>query len=171
MRATMCDPNHRRSSTSDRVKDPRRIAAIFRVCLVSAIVSAFVLPTTQAEEPSGKSMFLLIYKPGPAWIAGKPQSQQRLKEHFNYILDLYAKGAVTLAGGFTDPAAGGAAVLVMESEAQARELAINDPAVKTGVFVHELRPWRPVDWERQLQKRNASRSQAAGDIAEKPTAK
>jgi len=156
---------------SDRIKDHCRIAAIFRVYLVSALLCALLLPAVQAEEPSGKSMFLVIYRPGPAWIAGKPQSQQRLKEHFNYILDLYAQGAVKLAGGFTDEAAGGAAVLVVESEAQARDLAVNDPAVKTGVFVHELRPWRPVDWEQHLKKRNASRSQAAGDTAEKPTAK
>ena len=137
----------------------RRITVIFRVCLVSAVLCAFLLPVLQAEEATGKSMFLLLYRPGPAWIAGKPQSQQRLKEHFNYFLDLYAQGEVKLAGGFTDEAAGGAVVLVVDNEARANEFARNDPAVKEGVFVYELRPWRPVDWELQLRRRNEKRTE------------
>ena len=132
---------------------------ILRVCLTSAILCAFLPPVSQAQEAPGKSTFLLVYRPGPAWIAGKSQSQQRLKEHLNYILDLYAQGAVKLAGGFTDEAAGGAVVLVAANEARADELARSDPAVKEGVFAYELRPWRPVDWELQLRKRNEKRAE------------
>jgi uncharacterized protein len=138
--------------------DYRRITTIFRVCLLSAVLCALLLPVLKAEEATGKSMFLLVYRPGPAWIAGKPQSQQRLKEHFNYILDIYAQREVKLAGGFTDEAAGGAVVLVVDNEARANELARNDPAVKEGVFLYELRPWHPVDWELQLRRRNEKRT-------------
>jgi uncharacterized protein len=139
--------------------DYRRITVIFRVCLVSAVLCAFLPPLLQADEATGKSMFLLVYRPGPAWIAGKPQSQQRLKEHFNYILDRYAQGEVKLAGGFTDEAAGGAVVLVVDNEVRANEFARSDPAVKESVFAYELRPWRPVDWELQLRKRNEKRTE------------
>ena len=137
----------------------RRITAIFRICLVSAVFCAALPPVSQAGDATSKPMFLLVYRPGPAWIAGKPQSQQRLKKHFNYILDLYAHGEVNLAGGFTDEAAGGAVVLVVDSEARANELARNDPAVKEGVFLYELRPWRPVDWQLHLNKRNEKRAE------------
>jgi hypothetical protein len=52
-----------------------------------------------AESPSGaKITFLIIYRPGPAWPQGQPVSELPLKEHGTYMLSLYAKGVMKLAG-------------------------------------------------------------------------
>jgi hypothetical protein len=55
------------------------------------------LSLTAAEEKQHippKATFLVIYRPSPAWLAGKPISEQPLKEHGTYILSLYAQGLV-----------------------------------------------------------------------------
>ena len=112
------------------------------------------LPYAEAdtEPPTGaKITFLLIYRPGPAWPQGKSVSDLPLKEHGNYMLSLYAKGAMKLAGPLTDNA-GGAVVLEVSSESEAKAIVANDPAVKAGIFVHELHPWAPVSWESYLKK-------------------
>lgn len=91
-------------------------------------------------EPSSRAKltFLVIYRPGPAWPRGKSESELPLKDHGNYMLSLYAQGLMKQAGPLTDNT-GGAIVA-------------NDPAVKAGVFVHELHPWAPVAWEKYLKK-------------------
>jgi uncharacterized protein YciI len=98
---------------------------------------------TAAEEKqhiAPKATFLVIYRPGPAWLAGKPISEQPLKEHGTYMLSLYAQGLVKLAGPLTDNA-GGAVVLEVVNEAVAKAIVTDDPAVKYGIFVYEMHPW------------------------------
>jgi len=104
------------------------------------------------EPPSSaKITFLIIYRPGPAWPQGKSVSELPLKEHGSYMLSLYAKGVMKLAGPLTDNA-GGAVVLEVSSDEEAKAIVANDPAVKAGIFVHELHPWAPVSWESYLKK-------------------
>ena len=100
---------------------------------------------------STKTTYLVVYRPGPAWVAGKPVAEQPLKEHGKYMLSLYAKGTLKLAGPFLDDA-GGAVVFEAESEAEAKSLVSADPAVVTRVFVAELHPWKMVDWEQYIKK-------------------
>lgn len=105
-----------------------------------------------AQEPKAtKSTFLVIYKPGPAWIAGKPVTEQPLKEHGRYLLSLYATGSLKFAGPFLDDS-GGAAAFEAADEAEAKAIVEKDPAVVSRVFVYELHPWRLVEWERHLKK-------------------
>lgn len=103
-------------------------------------------------EPTGaKNTFLVIYRPGPAWPQGKSVSELPLKEHWHYMLSLYARGVMKLAGPLTDNT-GGAVVLEVSSESEARAIVADDPAVKAGIFLHELHPWAPVSWESYLKK-------------------
>jgi uncharacterized protein len=136
-----------------------RIGSVFRACLIGTILCMPQFAAVQAAEPPGKITFLLVYRPGPAWLAGKPVSEQPLKEHGSYMLSLYAKGVLKFAGPFTDDA-GGAVVLEVDSEAQAREIVANDPAVLTHVFVHELHPWRLMPWDQYLKKDDAASNPA-----------
>jgi len=106
---------------------------------------------TPAEAVAARTTFLVIYRPGPAWLQGKPVSEQPLKEHGKYLLSLYAKGTMKSAGPFTDDA-GGAVVLEAADLQEAKAMVLEDPAVKTGVFLYELHPWRPVTWEKYLKK-------------------
>jgi uncharacterized protein YciI len=98
---------------------------------------------TAAEEKqqiTPKATFLVIYRPGPAWLAGKSISEQPLKEHGTYMLSLYIQGLVKLAGPLTDDA-GGAVLLEVVNESAAKAIVTEDPAVKYGIFVYEMHPW------------------------------
>ena len=96
--------------------------------------------------------FLVVYSPGPSFRTGKPLKEQPLKEHGKYMLDLYAQGALVSAGGFLDDT-GGAVILNAPDQAAATAIAENDPAVRSGVFVYELHPWRLQDWAQHLKRR------------------
>src|SRR4030095_13647963 len=84
-------------------------------------------------------------RPAPPWRAAQPLAKQPLKEHGRYMLDLYRRGLLQLAGPFGDDS-GGALVFRAPSEREARAIVAADPAVVDGVFRYELRPWKLVAW-------------------------
>jgi uncharacterized protein YciI len=98
-----------------------------------------------------KKIFLVIYKPGGAWVKGKPVSEQPLHDHGKYLLELYKSGILKFAGPFTDDT-GAAAALEVFDEVEARNLLERDPAVINKIMVYETRPWRLVAWENYLKK-------------------
>ena len=89
--------------------------------------------------------FLIIYRPGPAWVAGKSAAVQPPPEHGRYLLDLYKQGQLRLAGPFGDDT-GAALVLEAPDEVQARQLVEADPAVVQEIFRYELHPWTLIPW-------------------------
>ena len=93
-----------------------------------------------------KQYFLIIHSPGPAWKVGEGFQNQNLMEHGGYIHSLYQKGIAIEGGPFLDDS-GGMAIIMAEDAAQAEEIMNQDPALKSGVFTAELRPWMRVDWE------------------------
>ena len=119
--------------------------------LAQSLVCGQQMPPAGAEPPNVKSTFIVIYKPGSAWLAGKPLSEQPLREHGKYMLDLYSKGTLKFAGPFLDDT-GGAVVFEAPGEAEAKAIVANDPAVVTRVFAAELHPWRLVEWEKLVKK-------------------
>lgn len=123
--------------------------------LLALVVASAMLPQAGAGAAetvaAEKTTYLLIYRPGPAWPQGKLVSELPLREHGSYMLSLYSKGLMKMAGPLTDNA-GGAVVLEVSDEAEAREIVANDPAIKSRIFIHELHPWAPVQWEKYLEK-------------------
>jgi len=93
-----------------------------------------------------KYYFLIIHRPGPAWIEGKGFYEQKLMDHGSYIHSLYEKGIVVEGGPFLDHK-GGMAIIAVEDPDQANEIVAQDPAIIEGVFTAELHPWMRVDWE------------------------
>jgi uncharacterized protein YciI len=93
-----------------------------------------------------KPTYLLLYRPGPAWIPGRPVGEQPLREHRRYLQGLAAKGVLRMAGPFADDA-GGAVAFEAEDMAAASALALADPAVVSRVFLFEVHPWA-LAWER-----------------------
>lgn len=126
-----------------------------------AVVLCSSQSLTVAEEKqqiAPKVTFLVIYRPGPAWLAGKSVSEQPLKEHGKYMLRLYVKGSMKLAGPLTDNA-GGAVVLDVADEAEAKSIVMEDPAVKSGIFVYEMHPWELKPWDEYAKKaKNSTQS-------------
>lgn len=107
--------------------------------------------TGKPTEPTTRATYLVIYRPGPAWLTGKSIMEQPLKEHGKYMLSLYTKGSMRLAGPLTDDA-GGAVLLEVFDEAEAKGIVVNDPAVKSGIFVYELHPWKLQPWDELAKK-------------------
>jgi uncharacterized protein YciI len=71
------------------------------------------------------------------------------------MLSLYIKGSMKLAGPLTDNA-GGAVLLEVSNEAEAKAIVGNDPAVKSGIFVSEMHPWKLQPWEDFAKKAKAA---------------
>jgi uncharacterized protein YciI len=118
-----------------------------QLCAVCALFLLLLALPAAGQEAPAKVTVLVVYKPGPSWIAGKPMLEQPLKGHGPYLLSLYKKGMLKFAGPFSDNA-GGALVLEVADESAGRQLISEDPAVKTGVFVYELHPWALVAWDK-----------------------
>ena len=128
---------------------------LIKLTLCLLLACAVVAQNSERPDrgaPPAKSTFLIVYKPGPAWIAGKPLAQQPLGEHGRHILDLYSQGQLQMAGPFSDDA-GGAAVIYAANQDEAKTMVMHDPAVVSGVFIFELHPWKLVDWESRLKNR------------------
>jgi len=127
-----------------------------RLLLLGLVVLLYSAQSFKAadekQQIKPKITFLVIYRPGPAWLTGKSISEQPLKEHGKYMLGLYVKGSMKFAGPLTDNA-GGAVVLEVADESQAKAIVAEDPAVKSGLFIYEMHPWESKPW---------------GDYAKKP---
>jgi uncharacterized protein YciI len=114
-----------------------------------------VTETASPQETATKANYLILYRPGPAWLTGKSVMEQPLKEHGKYMVSLYVKGSMKLAGPLTDNA-GGAVLLEVSNEAEAKAIVANDPAVMSGVFVYEMHPWKLQPWEKFAKKGKAA---------------
>jgi len=125
-----------------------------RLALLVSLALAAGAAARAAQQPpaaSDERLYLVSYRPGPAWVAGKPLAEQPLREHGRYMLGLYTKGALKFAGPFTDDA-GGAAAFEAASAEEAQAIVAADPAVSSQVFLAELHPWALVDWEKRAKK-------------------
>ena len=109
--------------------------------LAGLLVSSEVAAQQQTKQPS----YLCVYRPGPHWLPGKPLSEQPLREHGRYMLDLYKRGVMRMAGRFAD-GSGGAMLFGADDDASAQAIVAADPAVVAQTFRSELRQWAFVDW-------------------------
>jgi uncharacterized protein len=111
-------------------------------------------PEKPGAAPAQKPVYLVVYRPGPAFIEGQPLKAQPLRPHFNYMLELYRKGTLRFGGGFADDS-GGAAMFEANGDAEAAALIAVDPAVTSRVFAYELHRWNLVAWEKVVAQPSA----------------
>lgn len=97
-------------------------------------------PAAVAAAP--RPLFLFLYRPGPAWVAGRPMIEQDLRPHGAYMRRLFDEGRLFAGGGFVGED-GGMAVVRADDLAGAQALLAADPAITSGVFTAEIRQWRP----------------------------
>lgn len=124
--------------------------------LILTAISCFVIqaqsdPSKTIGKAMQKETFIIIYKPGTAWINGKPVTEQPLKEHGKFLLDLYKSKILLYAGPFGDDT-GGAAVIEMSNVEEAKKIVERDPAVTSKVMIYEIHPWKLVPWENYVKK-------------------
>jgi len=72
------------------------------------------------------------------------EEEQTISEHFSYLKDLTEAGVVLLAGRTlnTDHSSFGIVIFSASSEEEARQIMLDDPAVKRRVMRAELYPYR-----------------------------
>jgi uncharacterized protein YciI len=136
-----------------RAGDRRQFVQMGLAGLGAALATGAVAPVADAaaDHPaaaarSAQPSFLCVYRPGARWLPGKPLAEQPLREHGRYMLELYRRGVMRLAGRFADDS-GGAMLFGADDEASAQAIVAADPAVVAQTFTYELRQWAFVDWE------------------------
>jgi uncharacterized protein len=106
-----------------------------------------VAPAPPAKPFAMRTYTFVLLKRGPAWSLDEtPESKQIFEGHMANIKAMGKAGKLVLAGPFDAPAGdrtayAGLFVLDVPSDDEARALLANDPAVASGRFVVELRPW------------------------------
>lgn len=94
-----------------------------------------------------RSYTFVLLRRGPKWTNDDtPETAQLAEGHMANIQAMAKAKKLVLAGPFDAPdddrsAYAGLFVLDVASEAEARALLANDPAIKAGRFVPELRRW------------------------------
>jgi uncharacterized protein YciI len=87
-------------------------------------------------------MFVIIYTPGPAWLAGKSVFEQPFyREHGRYMHQLFVDKRLLMGGPFLDNQ-GALGILDVASVAQALEIVERDPAVLAQFVEAHVHPWQ-----------------------------
>ena len=112
-------------------------------CLPGQVAAGVAGPAAQAAAPSPVPvLYVLHYRPGPAWKPGRPLSEQGLERHGAYMRELAARGEI-LAAGPLSTIEGGLVILRVDSLETATARMRADPAVQAGQFIGEASVWRP----------------------------
>jgi uncharacterized protein YciI len=134
----------RRRLTVNAPRSPPRRAAI-AAALGAALLAATACVHAQAppaEAASQQQLFLFQYSRGPAWREGVPMREQGLGPHAAYMRQLQEQGRLFAGGGYASDD-GGMAIVMCADMDEARAILAADPAITSGIFVAELRHWRP----------------------------
>jgi uncharacterized protein YciI len=115
--------------------------AVLVVALLGAPACAHA-QTPPAEAPAAQQLFLFQYARGPAWREGVPMREQGLGPHGAYMRQLQEQGRLFAGGGYASDD-GGMAIVMCANIDEARAVLAADPAITSGIFVAELRHWRP----------------------------
>jgi uncharacterized protein YciI len=123
-------------------------AARRRACAALLFAAAAFLPPAQAQDaPKADATrdvrWVVLHLPGPAWQPGKSLFEQPgVREHVEHYRQLLAAGKLALGGPHLDARGGGMMIPAAGvAEAEIRQFAADDPAVRSGLLVAEVRPW------------------------------
>ena len=95
------------------------------------------------DQPVRPIRYVVLHKPGPKWQTGVDYRQQAgVNEHVQHYFKLHDQGKLQLGGPFLLPDAGGMMVTTKEvSREEIEAFAAEDPAIKSGLLIYEVRPW------------------------------
>ncbi len=118
---------------------------VIRTLLAASLLTGTLAATTAAPAPSPaaatRPLFAIVYRAGPAWKPGVPMKDQGLRDHFYYVKALHERGDIVYAGAMGQD--GGLMILHAADQAAADAVAAGDPAVKTGIFLADVRRYTP----------------------------
>lgn len=99
-------------------------------------------PTPLLSTAAVRLLYVINYRPGPTWLAGRPLGEQGLEQHGSYMYELAQRGQLLVAGPLST-IEGGLVILRVASIDEATSLMQADPAVLDGKFTGEISVWRP----------------------------
>jgi uncharacterized protein YciI len=111
-------------------------------CTTYAQTSA--APPAPRKEASVRDIrYVVFHTPGPRWQQGKAMFEQEgLQEHVAHYRKLLDSGKLALGGPHLDGKSGGMMIPAAGvSEEEIKAFAAEDPAVRSGLLVAEVRPW------------------------------
>ena len=111
-------------------------------CLPAQAGAGVSGPVVQSAASPVPVLYVIHYRPGPAWKPGRPLSEQGLERHGAYMRDLAARDEI-LAAGPLSTIEGGLVILRVDSLEVATARMQTDPAVEAGQFIGEVSVWRP----------------------------
>lgn len=97
--------------------------------------------TSPPRRPGQGGWFVILYRRGPSWIAGRPMIEQPMDRHLAYMKEVCTRTDVEYAGGFLDEEAGGMMMLRAADLATAEAIIENDPAIREGLMLGIVRPF------------------------------
>lgn len=111
------------------------MAFILAICLAA--------PALAAEPAQGSSLYVILYRQGPAWKTGVPMRlQDAIVPHFRFMKQHFQDGTILEAGPTLD-APGGMVILKAASLEAATAIMQADPSVTSKMFVGEIHSWSP----------------------------
>ena len=97
-------------------------------------------PDASPAAEGAADLFVVVYRPGPAWQPGRPMREQGLLPHARYIRSLLEDGRLHAGGPFVG-SDGGMMVLRAADMAEVRAILDADPAIASGIFTAEIEQW------------------------------
>lgn len=87
--------------------------------------------------------YVVFHTPGPNWKHGIDfREQEGVGEHVQHYLKFHEQGKLELGGPFLLQDMGGMMVATKDvSREELESFAAEDPAVKAGLLLYEVRPW------------------------------
>lgn len=87
--------------------------------------------------------YVVFHTPGPKWKHGVDfREQEGVGEHVRHYLKFHEQGKLELGGPFLLQDMGGMMVATKDvSQQELEAFAADDPTVKTGLLIYEVRPW------------------------------
>jgi uncharacterized protein YciI len=124
--------------------------------LLPCLVLLGSISFAQKEEPQHKlvQFHMALLRPGPKWATTTEQARNPiLQQHFANVMSMLESGKAVIAGPIDgDTGLAGIFILRASSAEEAKNWVDSDPAVKAGLFVHEMHPW----WSEDIfQKANS----------------
>jgi len=122
-----------------------------RLACLAVTMLAVVAPLTAANASDAPpapaaiadlSLYVFLYREGPAWKPGRPMAEQDLGPHGAYIKRLLGEGRL-IAGGRLVDVNGGLAIVRAASLEEARAMLAADPAITSGIFEADIHGWAP----------------------------
>jgi uncharacterized protein YciI len=118
----------------------RTLAIIFALPILLSMPFAGGTSATSAVAAETTQLYVVVYRPGPAWKHGVSMRGQALGPHLSYMAELMANGKLYAAGGFGDSEGGMMIVRATGADA-AKAIVAADPAVMSGIFVGTIERW------------------------------